>query len=409
MFETLYRRQFTVRLQQAAPFAEDRSLYLDYLAKQGHAIATIRAVARDILAVAERIEISPPTKPTSATVEAAVSLWMNSTQRVSIATRNRVVNNGKAWLRFSGLLIERERPQPFADQVEQFIHYMRDERGLAATSIASSLKTVQGFLSWFEPRKPLLSSVELTDVDQHLAAKGRECWSRRTVATNAQRLRAFFRYAEQQRWCRPGISSGIELPRIYRMENVPLGPTWDQVRALIATTAGGSTRDLRDRAALLLFAVYGLRCSEVRQLLLGDIDWEQETITVRRAKCRRTQTFPLTREVGDAIIRYIREARPKCQCREVFITLKAPWRSVSHVGFYDGIRERLDRLGIDLTHRGPHALRHACATHLLAEGFSLKEIGDHLGHASPEATRIYAKVDMTGLKAVADFDLGGLR
>jgi site-specific recombinase XerD len=389
--------------------AESRSRYLDYLAKQGHAVATIRGVARDILAVAERVEVSPPTKPTSATVEAAVSLWMNSTERASISTRTRVVNNGTAWLRFSGLLIERKRPQPFADQVEQFIRYMRDERGLSPATIASRLKTVQGFLSWFEPLKPLLSSVELADVDQHLAAKGRECWSRRTVATNAQRLRAFFRYAEQQRWCRPGISSGIELPRIYRMENVPLGPTWEQVRALIATTDGGSARDLRDRAALLLFAVYGLRCSEVRQIRLDDIDWEQETITVRRAKCRRTQTFPLTREVGDAIIRYIREARPKCECREVFITLKAPWRSVSHCGFYDGIRDRLDRLGIDLTHRGPHALRHACATHLLAEGFSLKEIGDHLGHASPEATRIYAKVDMAGLKAVADFDLGGLR
>jgi site-specific recombinase XerD len=409
LFETLYRRQFTVRLQQTAPFAEDRSRYLDYLAKQGHAVATIRAVARDILVLAARMEISVLTRPTSATVEAVVAQWMESTQRSSPAIRTRMVNIGKAWLRFAGLFAEVERSEPFADQVEQFIRYMRDERGLSPATIESRLKTVQGFLSWLEPRKPSLSSVELTDVDQHLSAKGRECWSRRTVATNAQRLRGFFRYAEQQRWCRPGISSGIELPRIYRMEDVPLGPTWDQVKALIATTDGGSARDLRDRAALLLFAVYGLRCGEVRQLLLGDIDWEQETITVRRTKCRRMQTFPLTREVGDAIIRYIREARPKCACREVFITLKAPWRSVSHVGFYDGIRDRLDRLGIDLTHRGPHALRHACATHLLAEGFSLKEIGDHLGHSSPESTRIYAKVDMTGLKAVADFDLGGLR
>jgi site-specific recombinase XerD len=160
---------------------------------------------------------------------------------------------------------------------------------------------------------------------------------------------------------------------------------------------------------MLLFAVYGLRCSEVRQLRLDDINWEQETVTVRRAKCRKTQTFPLTREVGDAIIRYVREARPKCECREIFLTLKAPWRSLSQAGFYDGIRDRLDRLGIDLVHRGPHALRHSCATKLLAEGFSLKEIGDHLGHASTEATQVYAKVDMTGLKAVADFDLGGLR
>jgi site-specific recombinase XerD len=53
-------------------------------------------------------------------------------------------------------------------------------------------------------------------------------------------------------------------------------------------------------------------------------------------------------------------------------------------------------------------LRHACAAHLVAERFSLKEIGDHLGHRSAKTTRIYAKVDLAGLREVAAFDLGGL-
>jgi site-specific recombinase XerD len=65
-------------------------------------------------------------------------------------------------------------------------------------------------------------------------------------------------------------------------------------------------------------------------------------------------------------------------------------------------------LGVTLPHYGPHALRHACATHLLTRGLSLKEVGGHLGHQSPEATRIYAKVDLAGLRAVGDFDLEGL-
>jgi len=409
LFETLYRRQFTVRRQRAAAFAEGRAHYLEHLAERGHAPATIRAVARDILTVAERIEFAPPAKATIANVGAAVDQWMQSKQHTLPAVRTRMVNTSMAWLRFSGLFAEAERSQPFPDKVEAFVHYMRDERGLASATISSRLVTLHGFLSWLQTVKPVFSGVELTDVDEYLAAKGREVWKRRTVATNAQTLRAFFRYAEQQGWCRMGIPAGIELPRVYRMENVPFGPSWEQVRELVASTAGDSFRDLRDRAAMLLFAVYGLRCSEVRQLRLEDINWEQETVTVRRAKCRKTQTFPLTREVGDAIIRYVREARPKCECREIFLTLKAPWRSLSHVGFYDGIRDRLDRLGIDLAHRGPHALRHSCATKLLADGFSLKEIGDHLGHASSEATQVYAKVDMAGLKAVADFDLGGLR
>ena len=61
-----------------------------------------------------------------------------------------------------------------------------------------------------------------------------------------------------------------------------------------------------------------------------------------------------------------------------------------------------------LKHHGPHSLRHACATRLINQGLSLKEIGDHLGHRHVEATRIYAKVDLARLRDVADFDLGEL-
>ena len=73
------------------------------------------------------------------------------------------------------------------------------------------------------------------------------------------------------------------------------------------------------------------------------------------------------------------------------------------------VAKRLRPLGVSLPHHGPHCLRHACASHLLTRGLSLKEIGDHLGHRRPESTRIYAKVDLTGLRQVADFDLGGLQ
>jgi integrase/recombinase XerD len=63
-------------------------------------------------------------------------------------------------------------------------------------------------------------------------------------------------------------------------------------------------------------------------------------------------------------------------------------------------------LGIEAPRYGPHALRHACAGRLLSEGLSLKEIGDHLGHRSLNSTRVYAKVDLNGLRGVAAFDLG---
>jgi site-specific recombinase XerD len=112
--------------------------------------------------------------------------------------------------------------------------------------------------------------------------------------------------------------------------------------------------------------------------------------------------------VGEAILRYLKEARPRVPCREVFLTLKAPFRSLSSGGLYDVVGDRLRALGVSLKHYGPHSLRHACATRLLAEGLSMKEIGDHLGHRKMDTTRVYAKVDLVGLRQVADFNIGDL-
>src|SRR5205807_5227659 len=108
----------------------------------------------------------------------------------------------------------------------------------------------------------------------------------------------------------------------------------------------------------------------------------------------------------DAILRYLKEVRRRSAHREVFLALLAPTRPLGNLWAVVG--PRLRQLGVSLPHHGPHALRHACATHLLAQGLSLKEIGDHLGHQDPDTTRIYAKVDLVGLRQVADFDLGGL-
>ena len=75
---------------------------------------------------------------------------------------------------------------------------------------------------------------------------------------------------------------------------------------------------------------------------------------------------------------------------------------------YDMVSDRLRPLNLTLSPHGPHALRHACATRLVAEGLSMKESGDHLGHRKADTTRIYAKVDLTGLRQVANFDVGDL-
>jgi integrase/recombinase XerD len=195
-------------------------------------------------------------------------------------------------------------------------------------------------------------------------------------------------------------------PRVFADEGLPRGPSWEDVQRLLAGTEGDHPKSIRDRAIILLFAVYGLRAGEVRALRLEDFHWEKELIYVRRPKSRRGQVYPLSYTVGEAILRYLKEARPRTAHREIFLTLKAPIRPIGSGALYDLVSDRLVGLDVSLKHHGPHALRHACASRLLAKGLSIKEIGDHLGHRKLDTTRVYAKVDLAGLRLVANFDLG---
>ena len=129
---------------------------------------------------------------------------------------------------------------------------------------------------------------------------------------------------------------------------------------------------------------------------------------VLRPKQRRIQYYPLVPPVGEAILHYLREVRPRCAHRSLFLAMSAPIRPLSATSVTPIVRWRLKALGVDLPRRGAHSLRHACASHLLASGFSLKEIGDHLGHRAANSTLAYTKVDLDGLRQVAELDLEGL-
>jgi site-specific recombinase XerD len=254
-----------------------------------------------------------------------------------------------------------------------------------------------------------LATVTLAQVDELLARKVRDDgYARVTIQTYASALRAFFRYAEGCGWCRPGLAAAVMALRVFPHEALHGGPSWADVTRVLAAAQGDLPVAIRDSALLLLLAVYGLRAGEVMALRLEDFDWRQEVLTVPRGKRQKPRTYPLCRPAGDAILRYLREARPPSARREVFLTLQAPFRPLTRGALRQVVSRHLHALGVALPRYGLHALRHACATHLLAQGLSLKEIGDHLGHQSPETTRLYAKVDLAGLRAVADFDLEGL-
>jgi integrase/recombinase XerD len=280
---------------------------------------------------------------------------------------------------------------------------------LSPKTVAYDLRTIYEFLTQIEKKDLPLKQLTVAQVDELLANKvGDEGYARITIQRWASTLRRFFRYAERRGWCRMGLAAAIMAPRVFTHEGLPIGPAWDDVKRILAAAEGDRPVDIRDRALLMLLAIYGFRAGEVVALCLKDFDWEREVLTVPHSKSQRPRTYPLCRPVGDAVLRYLREVRPRSDWQVVFLTRLVPFRPLTANGLAMVVKRRLEALGLKLPHYGAHVLRHACATRLLAQGLSLKEIGDHLGHVSPDTTRIYAKVDLAALRTVGNFNLEGL-
>lgn len=398
MFEQLFTQSHALARHRAGPLVKERAQFLAYLAKQGMPRYALQRVARALLRIADTLSLAHHLGESISRDEVKRKVPGKSYRHIAVR-----------WLQFLGQLEQERIPtNPYAEKIEAFADYMQHERGLSSSTIRNRTKFLRQFLGQLDAANGL-QGITITRIDDAIVEMvNRAGYARASVQTGAHMLRAFFRYAEMRGWCRKGLADAIKSPPNFTQASLPVGPSWDDVRRLLATTEGNRPVEIRDRAILMLLAIYALRRGEVGRLRLGDFDWERELLSVVCPKTRRTRTYPLIRPVGDAVLRYLKEVRPRSTHREVFLTLLRPIRPLG-TSLWRIVGVRLRQLGVSLPHYGPHALRHACASHLLAQGMSLKEIGDHLGHRKPDTTRIYAKVDLLGLRQVANFDLGGLQ
>jgi len=166
----------------------------------------------------------------------------------------------------------------------------------------------------------------------------------------------------------------------------------------------------RDYAILLLLARLGLRAGEVVALQLEDINWRAGEILIR-GKGLLHDRMPLPVDVGEALSSYLRQDRPVCQTRRVFLRMDAPRRGFANTSAVRSIvRQALGRADLHPAFKGAHVLRHSLATSMLRCGATLVEIGEVLRHRAPNTTEIYARVDFDGLRSLAHpWPMGGAR
>lgn len=398
---------------RAAPLLRERERYLAYLRERGFTRERLSTTANLLLQIVRVMNLSELRTVTEEEIRVAAALWAADVEghvsRPPGPGSERVFRwCAIHWFTFYNAFLPMPCPEPpYFELLSEFVR-AGTERGLSPVTVQSYAERAGYFLTWYAERFECeLAAVRPPHVFQFLDAKYAAGWTPQSRATMCQALRSFFRYAESRNWCVAGIARCIKSPRLPKYEQAPKGPTWREVRRLVELTRSDSSADMRALPILLLCSVYGMRATEVARLRLDDIDWRNETITIRRAKRGRVQQFPLQFEVGEAIIRYLQNVRPLCDVRNVFTTLTRPYRPIRSQFVWVLVGRRMRKHGIQLPHVGPHALRHACATQLLRKGSSLQQIADFLGHRDLRSVSIYARHDPRMLRSVAAFGLAG--
>jgi integrase/recombinase XerD len=295
------------------------------------------------------------------------------------------------------------RDDPFLGSLPGFFGYLVLERGLRPATISiyrHYLRPFETYLGRIGVRR--LEELCPAILSAFVAERASTGMARTTVRSICGVLRVFLRYAHRDGAVQSDLSKAVEWPQAYRLSAIPRSISWAEVGQVLSAVDRRTPGGRRDYAILLLLVTYGLRAREVAALTLDDIDWKRERLAVPERKAGHSTAFPLSASVGNALADYLQHGRPSLiGDRHVFYRAHAPVRPIGSAAVSSLARDYLLKAGVDVPRPGSHTLRHTCVQRLVDAEFSLKTIGDFVGHRSPASTEIYAKVAVESLRQVA--------
>jgi site-specific recombinase XerD len=280
---------------------------------------------------------------------------------------------------------------------------MRDDQHAAVGTIELRSRSISQFLEWLGPQATPQGFSELTPetVERFFLPYAQKMGHSARRSMQAA-LRTFFRFCLHQGYVQRPLQRAVPTLRTYKLATVPRGLTDEQALKVLHGMDRNSNVGRRDYAICQLLYTYGVRGGQVRALRLHDIDWALNQILFRASKHGKDTLLPLTAQVGESLLDYLKSARPASRDPHVFLTSRAPYHPLVDSNALSAIIERhLRAAGIEVTKKGAHAFRHGFATRMLQQGHSLKAIADVLGHRHLATTFIYTKVDFNSLKQVA--------
>ena len=279
----------------------------------------------------------------------------------------------------------------------EFEHWLLSHRGLTVSTVVGFRPIILGLLR--ELGDPAGFTLEAL---RRFVAERSVQFGPKYAQKASGKLRVFLRFLVSQEQCAPAFADGLPSIAHWRLASLPAYMAPEDVEKLVSAPDLLLPIGLRDRAILLLLARLGLRASDIIHMRLEDIDWTSGTFAIH-GKERRPGRLPLPQEVGEALLDYLANGRPKVNIEHVFLRARPPYcpfrtpSSVSDVVFFAA-----RRAGVTLpAGQMAHALRHSLATRLVRGGVSFTVIRTVLRHRGDDTTAMYAKLDQPSLQKIA--------
>jgi integrase/recombinase XerD len=308
------------------------------------------------------------------------------------------------YLRDSGVVSQPPKPLSAADRwpcLADFRCWMHQHRGVMESSLDLWQRHITKLLETLGDDASLYTAKAV----RGFVLKRAESGGRARAGSITCAVRAYLRYLAANGQCPSGLQYAV--PRIahWQLSSVPKYLSGSEVDRIIQACQGHGWA--RDKAIILLLARLGLRSSDVAALRLCDIDWSNARIAVS-GKSRRAQWLPLTQEIGEAILDYLKQNRPHRGGQSLFLTSLAPRRPITRMTVKCVVKRALIRAKVESASKGAHVLRHTAATAMLSQGVSLAGVGAVLRHGSSLTTVLYAKVNLGKLSDIAQPWVGRL-
>ncbi len=394
--------QITFRRPAIGPFASHLSQFAEVLRAQQYAPVTVYCISRHVARFSEWLAEQQIGLDTFS--EEQTERYLETKKGIVRTHARNAIGHLSIYLQSEGLPALTCTVQVLSSVdhcVAQYAQYLRVQRNLAGGTIRCYRAVVREFLHYqFGNEAVDFDSLCTEGVISYLRHKAKLLNQVASVQAIAVALRSFLRYVNRQTGKLTETISQVPSVAGWSQQSLPRAMASEQVEKLLDSVDCTTATGKRDYAIILLLARLGLRACEVAFLTLDDIDWSTSTLTVT-LKSGRQSRYPLTQQIGDSMVDYLQNARPKSHSRRVFLRVNAPFDGFkTSVGVCSLVSRQIQRAGIDAPTRGSHQLRHAVATTMLSQGASLEQIGNLLSHRDLESTHIYTKVDIDALRGL---------